>query len=188
MPKKNNTTRVNKDNLPSPIDAALSMVAFGKPLDPVLSISQLLNSQETLTMIAEACAVGASVMSIEMKLGLPPDMLKNWLRIGKKEGEGAYYIFYIFFQRAMAEARMQAESRILIKDPLKWLSMMDTDSQLATQAQQGVMTVHSHQSTIVPKSEETTDSTTGQVFLEMDTETYVPPPFIEIDTNEDTDD
>lgn len=168
MAKKKTKDNVAKENLPSPVDAALSMVSFGKPIAPIMSIEELLSSQDVLMAIAESAAIGSSITSIEMKLGFPDSMLKNWLRIGKQAEEGPFYAFYLFFQRASAEARMQAESRVLTTNPLKWLEMMQMDNQLNVPTKPGTLIGKVSDTPLVPRSEEHTDSVTGQSYLELD--------------------
>lgn len=175
MAKKKKTDNVAKENLPNPVDAALSMVSFGKPLTPVVTIEELLNSNDILLEIAQAAAIGASISSIEMKLGFPEGMLKNWIRIGKNEQDGPFYAFFLFFQRASAEAKMHAESKVLQNNPLKWLEMMGLDTQLNIPAQPNTIIAKTKTTTLVPKAQDTTDSVTGQTFLELDDVPNSPP-------------
>jgi hypothetical protein len=190
MAKKKKTDNVAKENLPSPVDAALSMVSFGKPLTPVVTIEELLNSNDVLLEIAQAAAIGASISSIEMKLGFPEGMLKNWLRIGKVDQDGPFFAFFLFFQRASAEAKMHAESKVLSSNPLKWLEMMGLDNQLNVPTQPNTITAKTKSTSLVPKAQETTDSVTGQTFLELDDTPNTPPinPTYVIDPGNDSDD
>jgi hypothetical protein len=121
-------------------------------------------------LIAESAAVGASITTIEMQLGLPEDMLKNWLRIGREEPTGPFFLFYAFFTRAQANARIAAEARVLVTNPLKWLDMNNLKTQLKTENEQHSGVVPGMVSKAIPQSTTSQDSVTGQTFLEVDTD------------------
>lgn len=170
MPRKKHVERVDMESLPSPVDSALSMVSFGPPIDPIITINDLMKSAETLKTIAESATVGASITTIEMQLGLPEDMLKNWLRIGKDEPSGPFFLFYAFFTRAQANARIAAEARVLTTNPLKWLEMNNLKTQLKTDNEQQHGVVPGIVSKAIPQSTTSQDNITGQIFLEVDTD------------------
>ncbi len=103
--------------------------------------------QESLVQIAESAALGASISTIEMQLGLPDGILKGWLNNGKADNEGPFHVFYRFYITACAEAKLAAESSLLRKNPAAWLERCDPLNQLNPQKEEEpkpTETVQSH--------------------------------------------
>ena len=102
-------------------------------LKRVTCITELLADQQSLVQIAESAALGASISTIEMQLGLPDGLLKGWLNNGKADREGPFHVFYRFYITACAEAKLAAESSLLRKNPAAWLERCDPLKQLNSQ-------------------------------------------------------
>lgn len=114
----------------NPLDEALSLPYSGESLRPLTSVDELLTNGEALTTLAEDVASGASIRSVELKLGLPDGLLKEWLNIGRTERQGPFRALYAYYMRASADARIGAESRLLVKNPLAWLEKFEASDEL----------------------------------------------------------
>lgn len=129
------------------LNTALQLGTQGMTLKRVTCITELLADQDSLVQIAESAALGASIGTIEMQLGLPDGMLKGWLNNGKADSEGPFHVFYRFYITACAEAKLAAESSLLRKSPAAWLERCDVLAQLNPQKQEEpepTNTVQSH--------------------------------------------
>ena len=105
---------------------AISLSTQGSTLKRITNIRELLHDRETLLKIAEVVATGGSINTAEMAVGLPPGLLKGWLRNGKYDQEGTdYHAFYRFYLAAASEARRAAEASLLMKNPAAWLDRCD---------------------------------------------------------------
>lgn len=138
MAKKSRTTKkVEPESKPdpktiSPLDHALRLTGpEGIMLTRITSVGELLNDREALADIAQRVATGASISTIEMVIGLPPGVMKGWLRNGKgAKDTDPYGVFYRFYLCAAAEAKQIAESSLLAKQPGKWLETCEPLHQL----------------------------------------------------------
>lgn len=129
------------------LNTALQLGTQGMTLKRVTCITELLADQESLVQIAESAALGASISTIEMQLGLPESMLKGWLNNGKADREGPFHIFYRFYLTACAEAKLAAESSLLRKNPAAWLERCDPLNQLnqsKLENKEPISTIESH--------------------------------------------
>lgn len=129
------------------LNTALQLGTQGMTLKRVTCITELLADQESLVQIAESAALGASISTIEMQLGLPDGILKGWLNNGKADNEGPFHVFYRFYITACAEAKLAAESSLLRKNPAAWLERCDPLNQLNPQKEEEpkpTETVQSH--------------------------------------------
>lgn len=130
-PKKR-TPRTKKASAPakpdtgnSILDDALSLSTMGIAVRGLKSITDLIHDRQSMLQTAEMLAAGGSVETIEMALGVDKGVIKGWLKIGKTERDGPYRAFYQFFLQASAEARLAAESSLLLKNPSSWLDRND---------------------------------------------------------------
>ena len=137
MAKKARTTKTTKVQEPdpqtvSPLDHALRLSGpEGLSLTRITSVLELINVREAMTDIASRVCSGASISTIEMALGIPPGVMKGWLRNGKTaKPEDPYGAFYRFYLCAAAEAKQIAESQLLAKNPAKWLEQCEPLIQL----------------------------------------------------------
>jgi hypothetical protein len=86
--------------------------------------------------IADIVASGGSITTAEMATGLPPGMLKQWLALGRHDGKDSpFNAFYRYYLAASSEARLAAESSLLVKNPSAWLERCDPLKQLEEHAQ-----------------------------------------------------
>ena len=112
------------------LQIALNIGTNGSILKRLTCINELLSDRESLIKVATLTAGGASIDTVEMSLGLPPGMLKAWLKNGKHDVEGPFREFYQFYLLASAEAKLAAESSLLVKNPAAWLDRIDPYTQL----------------------------------------------------------
>ena len=115
---------------------AISLGSQGSMLKRLTNIHELLRDRETMLQIAEIVGTGGSIATVEMAVGLPPNMLKTWLDIGKTESQdNEYNMFYRFYLAAASEARRAAEASLLMKSPAQWLDRCDPLKQLQDAAE-----------------------------------------------------
>lgn len=110
---------------------AISLGMQGHELRRITNVIELLSDRATLLQIAEIVSTGGSVETVEMATGLPPGLLKGWLKNGKTDREGSEYnALYRFYLAAASEARRAAEASLLMKNPSAWLDRCDPLKQL----------------------------------------------------------
>jgi hypothetical protein len=114
----------------SPLQQALALSVNASPPAVITSLEDFLENEDVLIQATELIANGASSSSIEMAIGLEPGQLDQWLRIGQKERDGAFRILYLWYMRAAAVPKSNAEMSLLAKSPDKWLEKIDIQSQL----------------------------------------------------------
>jgi hypothetical protein len=76
MPRKKKSESPPQDDV---LTNAISLGMEGFTLRRITTISELLRDRETLLKIAEIVATGGSIHTVEMAVGLPVGMLKQWL-------------------------------------------------------------------------------------------------------------
>ena len=110
---------------------ALSLSMQGATLKRITTVMELLTDRDTCLQIAEIVGTGGSINTVEMAIGLPSGMLKQWLHIGKTDREDSpYNALYRFYLAAASEARRAAEASLLMKNPAGWLDRCDPLMQL----------------------------------------------------------
>lgn len=116
-----------------PLSVALRIGTEGTLLKRIKTIDDLLNDTDSLIKVATLTAGGCSISTVEASLGLPPEMLKGWLKNGKADADGPFKVFFQFYLAASAEAKKAAESSLLLKNPGAWLDRIDPMNQLNTE-------------------------------------------------------
>lgn len=133
MVKKKTIKATEVDTLDDfdPIQVALQLGLNEKPMVALKSIDDLLSSEEALVELVQLVANGASTSTVDMTLGLQPGMTDKWLRLGIRDSEGPFRIFYLLYSKAAASARSVAETTLLQRTPEKWLERIDIIGQLS---------------------------------------------------------
>lgn len=123
--KRETTKKIEPPSIPETdnqtLSDALAIACEGISVKRILSIGELLEDREAMVEILTKTATGASIDTVGMSLGMPQGVLKQWLKIGEKNGDGPYRAFFEFYMKASAEARIAAEASLLIKNPAVWL-------------------------------------------------------------------
>lgn len=114
-----------------PVSTALRLGLNEKPIASLNSLDDLLNSEEYLVEMVQLVADGASTSTIDLHLGLQPGMVDRWLRLGHRDSEGPFRVFYLLYVKAASVARSGAERALLEKSPEKWLDRIDILGQLS---------------------------------------------------------
>ena len=160
-----------------PITTALQLGLHEKPVAAITSIDDLLSHEESLIEVAQLVASGASTSTVDLHLGLQPGMVDRWLRLGVKDREGAFRVFYLFYSKAASVARSGAESSLLAKNPDKWLEKIDVLSQLHREADTlgtlpppGTMEGGTRSSTSTPNASNNSPHETGLTFINVPTD------------------
>jgi len=145
MAKKKQTKRKTTKRLPEPtedmsplpeIENELLRESFnhntkGVTLKRVTSIDEFIADVDSVAKFIVSAEAGNSVQTIGAALGLPPNMLEQWLRNGAQDASNsqsfnsAYSVLYMVFSQAVATARGTAETTLLQKNPAKWLETYD---------------------------------------------------------------
>ena len=130
--KKENTPITERDVLSN----ALTLSGGGHDLKRITNVVELLEDRETILHIAEIVGSGGSINTVEMAIGFPPGLLKQWLHLGKTDDpDSSFNVLYRFYLAASAEARLAAEASLLAKNPAQWLDRCDPLKQLEEEAQ-----------------------------------------------------
>lgn len=108
-------------------------------------IAELWKDDDTMETVTEMLRTGASLSTIEAKIGLGSGTLSRWLRKGRDQKHGVYKDFYNHFRSSIADAKHLAEAKLLERSPERWLERSTTakmveseeDAALAEQSNRG---------------------------------------------------
>lgn len=81
----------------------------------------LMRDEDALNLVVDYAKSGASLSTIEAKVGLREGVLKEWVQKGKDSVSGVYREFFNILRSAIADSKLVAENKMRESSPEKWL-------------------------------------------------------------------
>lgn len=81
----------------------------------------LMRDDEAMDVVVRYAQSGASLSTIEAKVGLREGVLKEWIEKGKDSVSGVYRDFFNILRSAIADSKLVAESKMRDSSPERWL-------------------------------------------------------------------